>query len=63
MGVEVEARTCSSFMASRMVDSRERAQSVTALLCETSEDDDDDDDDEEEEDEVAVVAAAAAATA
>ena len=60
MGVEVEARTCSSFMASRMVDSRERAQSVTALLCDTSEDDDDDDDEEEE---VAVVAAAAAATA
>ncbi len=36
MGVEVAARTCSSFIASRMVDSRERAQSVTALLCDTS---------------------------
>ncbi len=36
MGVEVAARTCSSFIASRMVDSSERAQSVTALLCDTS---------------------------
>ena len=43
IGVEVVARTCSSFIASRMVDSNERAQSVTALLCDTSGDDDDDD--------------------
>ena len=43
IGVDVAARTCNSFIASRMVDSNERAQSVTALLCDTSADDDDDD--------------------
>ena len=48
MGVEVAARTWSWDMAERTVDSRARAQSVTAALWERSagvDDDDDDDDD------------------
>ncbi len=55
MGVDVAARTCNSFMAPQTVASRERAHSVTVILCDTSADDDDD------VDLAAVVADAAAA--
>ena len=69
MGVEVAASTWSWDMAERTVDSRARAQSVTAALWERSEgvDDDDDDDDDvaavDDDDAGAPAGAAAAAAA